>query len=76
MNLQKHEKAALAAIREVLDPLGWEVRVEMGGRSKKVVWADAPGRREKYTIANSPANRDHEVTYARQWARRITAVQS
>jgi len=69
--MQKHERKALEAIKKVLVPLGWEVRVETGNRTHLVVWADKPGRRERHELSSSPRSRDHEITYARQWARRV-----
>lgn len=69
--MQKHEKAALAAIKEVLEPHGWAIRTEYSGKSKLRVWADHTTLRQTFTISSSPSSREAVLFEARRWARNL-----
>lgn len=62
----KHIAAAYAAAREVL---GDRVTLEFRGRAKHR-WRLACGY-HRGIMSGSPANREDEARYARQWAQRI-----
>lgn len=69
--MQKHERRCVEVIREGLEPLGWVLRMEMGGQTKWLVRLTRAGVRVSFKISNSPASRDHEVAHAHQFVRKV-----
>lgn len=68
--MQKHERLALEAAREVAVPAGCSVSLELASRNHPKLVLEGPRGTRKYSVSCSPKNRDAETSYARQWARR------
>lgn len=64
--VKRHEREAVAIIREVLEPWGFETRTHHGGKHLAVVVTLRDGSEHKFAIAGSPQNVDHMLVNTRQ----------
>lgn len=67
--MKRHEREAVAIIREVLAPWGFGIRTQNGGKHLAVVVTTRDGSEHKFAIAGSPQNVDHMLVNTRQEVR-------
>lgn len=67
--MKRHEREAVAIIREVLAPWGLETRTQNGGKHLAVVVTMRDGSEHKFAIAGSPKNVGNALDNTRQEVR-------
>lgn len=67
--MKRHEREAVAIIREVLEPWGFETRTQQGGKHLAVVVTLRDGSEHKFAISGSPQNAGNALVNTRQEVR-------
>ena len=68
---QKHERQAVAIIKDLLEPKGFLVWTTRNGHAKLVVHVQRKAYNATYVVPSSPRVRGVQDSYARQFAQRI-----
>lgn len=71
---QKHEREAIAAIKDALRNTDMLITVTKGGRHTKVRLERPDGNSQTFTIASSPRTADHMAEWARRDVQRAVAL--
>ena len=67
--MKASERKTIEAIREVLEPWGFDLSIIEGGKHKAVIARGPKGHRVRFTVSSSPRDADAQINMARQQAK-------